>query len=229
MQRGRIADFKDCFDLLSKIPWFEKYNVELRERLVNKAEVRIYEPGERIIQQNDESPNINIILRGSVEVSVTKVVWGHPITFTLSTFFDGQLFGEMADFESCKDQLTQKMLKQLQSQKYTCRAQEQCAILHINKKELNLLSHYNVAEDFQQRLDFIKAIEIFKNVSLFSLLPITNNLVRKRFKLGEVILFKGEVPLGLYLIKSGFCKVGVDQLKPIKEKKKECQTVVNGA
>ena len=113
------------------------------------------------------------------------------------------------------------MLKQLQSQKYTCRAQEQCCVLHVNKKDLASLSHYNVAADFQQRLDFIKAIDIFKNVSLFSLLPITNNLVRKRFKLGEVILFKGEVPLGLYLIKSGFCKVGVDQIKPIKEKKKE--------
>lgn len=50
-----------------------------------------------------------------MEVSVTKVVWGHPITFTLSTFFDGQLFGEMADFESCKDHLTHKMLEQLQS------------------------------------------------------------------------------------------------------------------
>ena len=120
------------------------------------------------------------------------------------------------------------MLKQLQSQKYTCRAQEQCCILHINKKDLAQLSHVNLAEEFQQRLDFIKAIDIFKNVSLFSLLPITNNLVRKRFKLGEVILFKGEVPLGLYLIKSGFCKVGVDQIKPIKEKKKEPQSVVNG-
>ena len=106
MQRGRIADFKDTFDTLSKIPWFEKYNFEMRERLVNKAAIKVYEPGGTIIQQNEESPTINIILRGSVEVSVTKVVWNHPITFTLSTFFDGQLFGEMADFESCKDQLT---------------------------------------------------------------------------------------------------------------------------
>ena len=90
------------------------------------------------------------------------------------------------------------------------------------------MAHYNVAEEFQQRLDFIKAIDIFKNVSLFSLLPITNNLVRKTFKLGEVILFAGEVPLGLYLIKSGFCKVGVDRVRVKREEKEECQYAVNG-
>ena len=227
VQRGRIADFKPAFDLLSKIPWFGKYDFGVREKLVNRAVIKVYEPGALIIAQNAESPDINVILRGSVEVAVTRRVWGHPVTFTLGTFFDGQLFGEMADFESCKDQLTYTMLRQLQSQKYSCRAQEQCCVLHINKKELAQLSAFDVAEDFQQRLDFIKAIDIFKNVSLFSLLPITNNLVRKTYKLGEVILFKGEVPEGLYLVRSGVCKVGVDQITPLQEAKVECPYVVN--
>ena len=72
----------------------------MREKLVNKAEIVIYEPGDVIIEQNAESPTVNVILRGSVEVSVRKNVWNYTIDFTLSTFFDGQLFGEIADFES---------------------------------------------------------------------------------------------------------------------------------
>ena len=87
---------------------------------------------------------------------------------------------------------------------------ERTCVLHISKKELVSLSHVNLVEEFQQRLDFIKSIDIFKKLTAFSLLPITNNLVRKRYKLGEIILFRGEIPLGLYLIKSGACKVGVD-------------------
>ena len=100
VSKGKIADFKDSFDILSKIHWFERFNFEMREKLVNKAEIVIYEPGDVIIEQNAESPTVNVILRGSVEVSVRKNVWNYTIDFTLSTFFDGQLFGEIADFES---------------------------------------------------------------------------------------------------------------------------------
>lgn len=50
VQRGRIADFKAAFDLLSKISWFDKYGFEAREELVNRAEIKIYEPGDLIIQ-----------------------------------------------------------------------------------------------------------------------------------------------------------------------------------
>ena len=89
VQKGKIADFKDSFEILSKIHWFEMFSFEMREKLVNKADIVIYEPGDVIIKQNEESPTINVILRGSVEVSVKKIVWDHPIVFTLSTFFDG--------------------------------------------------------------------------------------------------------------------------------------------
>ena len=101
-------------------------------------------------------------------------------------------------------------------------------MLHIKKKELVLLSHVNLVKEFQQRLDFIKSIDIFKKLTAFSLLPITNNLVRKRFKLGEIILFRGEVPQGLYLIKYGACKVGIDQIKPLKSSSREVKHAANG-
>ena len=56
---------------------------------------------------------------------------------------------------------------------------------------------------------------MFKSVSLFTLLPITSNLIKKKYKLGEQILLAGEVPKGLYIIKEGYCKVGIDVIRPM--------------
>ena len=47
------------------------------------------------------------------------------------------------------------------------------------------------------------------------MLPITNNLIKKTFKLGEQILNMGEVPRGLFIVKKGYCKVGIDRIKPL--------------
>ena len=72
-----------------------------------------------------------------------------------------------------------------------------------------------MAADFGKQLDFIRGCEIFKSVSLFTLLPITNNLISRKYKLGELILLAGEVPQGLYIVKKGYCKVGIDITKPV--------------
>lgn len=61
----------------------------------------------------------------------------------------------------------------------------------------------------QERLDFLKNIDIFGFISTFSMLPIINKLKSKKFKLGQQILVAGRVPQGLYIIKSGYCKVGI--------------------
>jgi len=37
----------------------------------------------------------------------------------------------------------------------------------------------------QERLDFLKYIDIFKSISTFSMLPIINKLISKKFKLGQ--------------------------------------------
>ena len=36
-----------------------------------------------------------------------------------------------------------------------------------------------------------------------------------KYKLGEQILLAGQVPKGLYIIKEGYCKVGIDVIRPV--------------
>ena len=60
----------------------------------------------------------------------------------------------------------------------------------------------------EDRLNFIERVDIFRTLSLSSKLSIANKLISKTFKLGEQILAAGQVPTGLYIVKSGTCKVG---------------------
>ena len=86
------------------------------------------------------------------------------------------------------------MLKELQMQKYSAYAQEQSCILSINKKTLNTLTGNYKQIIMQERLNFLKDIDIFQCISTFSMLPIVNKLISKKFKLGQQILEAGRVP-----------------------------------
>jgi len=55
---------------------------------------------------------------------------------------------------------------------------------------------------------------LFKPLSLSSKLSIVNKLISKKFKLGEQILIAGQVPQGLYIVKEGYCKVGLVMHRP---------------
>ena len=108
--------------------------------IFNKSTLKLYEPGELIFKQYEESPNINIILRGSVEASQTKTVYGNKVTIKIPSFYDTQLFGELAEFEALRGELTEQQLRELQMQKYTATAQEGCCVLHLPKQDLNFIT-----------------------------------------------------------------------------------------
>ena len=63
-------------------------------------------------------------------------------------------------------------------------ANEECYIFAFNKKELNLICNSDITEEFSERLNFLQDCELFKDVSVFTLLPIANTLKPKKFKLG---------------------------------------------
>lgn len=138
----------------------------------------------------------------------------------ISTFYDGSQFGELSNFQSQADVLSPEMIKELQKQKCTCHANEDSYVLVMNKQVIN--TSQSKADEFQERVRFLQSCALMRQVNLFTLMPIANNLELRTFSLGEVILKAGEVPKGLYFIKKGTCRVGltVDKLKnekPIKE------------
>lgn len=190
--------------MITKIAWFKNYEFIERERIIDKATIRAYEVDEQIFRQGAPSPRFFIIIRGSVRACVTKVDMNNSFTITLPSFFDGQIFGEMSDYESQKDNISSRMLRELQMQKYSAYAQERSYILSIDKKDLHHIIEsvrkQSPVDHMKSDLEFIRKIDIFKGISLFSLLPICNNLIRRTYKLGQQILVAGQVPQGLYII-----------------------------
>ena len=87
--KGRIPDFKPVYDLTDKIQWFRQYPYMERQNLIRSANMRIYEPGEKIFNQGEPSPELFLIIYGSVHATVTRGDWANRVTVMLQTFFDG--------------------------------------------------------------------------------------------------------------------------------------------
>lgn len=70
LHAGLIADFRLIHDILDKIEWFRQYQFMERQTLVERASIRMYEPNEIIFSQGDPSPDLFLIIYGSVKSTV---------------------------------------------------------------------------------------------------------------------------------------------------------------
>jgi hypothetical protein len=123
---------------------------------------------------------------------------------------------------------------QYQRRKATCLTIEDCDLLAISKE----LSHQlyqpevqkprlvkrdrkgeeNQEDELNSKIAFLQSVPLFEDIESSHLMPIACNMIPKSFSFGEFILKEGEIPKGLYLIKSGQCKVGSTRIaeRPIK-------------
>jgi len=66
--------------------------------LFDKAIVKLYSPGELIFGKGETSPNLFLIISGSVLATNSKKEWGPGVTMNVKMFKDGENFGEMSDY-----------------------------------------------------------------------------------------------------------------------------------
>jgi hypothetical protein len=57
------------------------------------------------------------------------------------------------------------------------------------------------------KIRFLQAIPLFRDVEAQYLMPVACNLKMKTFSFGDYLIREGEVPEGLFIVKSGQCKV----------------------
>jgi hypothetical protein len=110
LSHGKIPDFRETYNVLDQVTWFKQYPYITRQELMQKAQLKVYEPGDEIFRQGQPSPILNVILRGSARAQMTKSDWPKGVNMILKTFFDGQVVGEISDFDAQKDLLTDDML-----------------------------------------------------------------------------------------------------------------------
>ena len=94
----KIPDFAPICAILDKIEWFRKIAFKERELLIRKASVEVFEPGMLIFRKGDPSPNLFVIISGSVYTTTSKKIWGPDVIMNGKMFFDGEVFGEISDY-----------------------------------------------------------------------------------------------------------------------------------
>lgn len=77
----------------------------------SNSQFQVYEAGEQIFKQGDESNSVFVILRGSAKAIMIKTEFGN-IPIIVSTFYDGREFGETTLYE-VSEKLTSEMVEEL--------------------------------------------------------------------------------------------------------------------
>ena len=98
---------------------------------------------------------------------------------------------------------------------------EQCDLIAISKElSIELFqpeAKKEVVEDDQKddlnwKIRFLQSISLFRDVEAQYLMPIACNLKSRTFSFGDYIIREGELPQGLFIIKSGQCKVASSRI-----------------
>jgi hypothetical protein len=101
-----------------------------------------------------------IIVRGSVKVKIRKEEYGLEPIF-IDTVYDGDHFGDLTWFEKSEN-LTEEMVRDLNARRSTCISCEYSEILKIDKRDTNKIFNSESQKDFEQRIRFLKSVELFK-------------------------------------------------------------------
>lgn len=89
--------FSDIDKFLVKLRFFNKYPECIRKQLIQGCrcdQLKVYQTGDTIFSQGEDSPQFFVILRGSTKAILLKKEYGF-IPFVVNTFYDGREFGEV--------------------------------------------------------------------------------------------------------------------------------------
>jgi CRP-like cAMP-binding protein len=188
--------------ILFKISFFQNQPISARKNIIRHGSFRIYEPNQVIYNIDDEGDSLYIILMGSVYVYILDSRYSsQPILNRL--LIDGDCFGEAAKSNTNnKYKRTSKIV-----------ASETTHIIELERRYLSVDSSFRKSQSQRDLLkntdggNFFTSVLLFFDSPLDALASLLSAVTMKTYKYGEVILKKGDVPEGLYVIYEGECIV----------------------
>eukprot|EP00347_Sterkiella_histriomuscorum_P011112 403373711 len=198
--------------ILNPLKFFIKFPHSVRSQLYQLATLETYSKDQVIFNQGDNSEDFYVILKGSVCVRTVKEELGN-VPVNTRVCYDGDYIGEIAHFEPT-DSLTPEIIADLHRQRVTTTALENPTILlKLNKKAAQLIINSPALQKkYEKRINFLRQLDIFKDIDMYILLPLASNIKVKKFKMGEIIVKAGELPEGLIIVKEGECLVCAEKL-----------------
>jgi CRP-like cAMP-binding protein/Fe-S-cluster-containing hydrogenase component 2 len=191
--------------LLERVPLLEGLPEKMAARVAREAQILSFMPGHVICRQGEYEDIFYLILAGEVEVTTSTQNRGRIVLGTLAA---GDFFGEMGPLSG-------------QPRTATVTARERTIVLAFPKETFHAL--HKGETRLKQAIDgkyierslrtHLRQVSIFSGLSDRELDELAGRIKLRSFKKGEVIIRQGEEGDSLYLVRSGFVKVSLGDLR----------------
>jgi CRP-like cAMP-binding protein len=193
--------------MFAGIRYFSKFNRKIWSVILVDSEISIILLGKHqtLFKEGDMSTHMYVILRGAVEVRTFNRRTNRQMT--VATLADGDHFGDNSFLQSVTKESEETDEQKKQHKRVAdIFAIEDTHLVEIPRKiveETFRLSKANY--DVDQRVDFLANLSVFQGVPRSFIVPLAGNIDQRKYGLGEFILWAGQEPEGLYILKSGEC------------------------
>ena len=188
----------------------KKFNFEARQKLLLKSFYSSYIKGTTIFHQGDFGDFMYIILKGSVGVRIKNLALGtEPLI--VATLREGEQFGELALIKTYDPRSKNSGINRPR-RRASCVCMEDCHLLGFPANIVNEVIVDLLSTKLKPDIEFIQTIEYFSDLCDSDIFPLINNMKKLKFGYGEYIIREGEIPRGMYIIRSGLCMLCIESI-----------------
>ena len=188
-------NYQSIDKIFASFEFFKRYNLNLRIKIFEIASISNFLAEQPIFFQGDKGDKLYVIIKGSVSI-IKKSEDFSGNSIVVNSLYDRTHFGDLGLINALQaNPLTERSA--------TCIANERSYFLSIPKLEYQKILLELELSSIEAKTIFLSQISFFKEFDSALLVPLACGIEKKTFFLNEVILNKGEKPIGLYLIFSG--------------------------
>lgn len=166
---------------------FSHLSTQERDHLVAAMQLQTIKKGATVIKQGDMGDYLYILKEGKL----TFLVDGKEVGTADSP---GSIFGELALLYDCP-------------RAATVRADEECQLYRVSQHTFRHIQVAHALQSVDEAREMLKQNRMFEGLSDSMIGTLTDSLLRKEFKKGQIIVNKDEEIQGLYIVKEGTVKV----------------------
>ena len=194
---SKVRNLEKIDKIAVKLEFLNKFPLAMRESIYFCARIACFLPGEIVFREGDPGEDMFVIIKGSVIINKRiSEVRNYPLI--IASLYDGRQFGDVSVLSSVNEK---------EPRKGTCIVTEPSTMFIIPKNEYKRLLLKYLKPELEARVNFLITVRLFKEVDSSALFSLASNIITKKFSLGDVILAKGDMPKGLYIVSQGHIEV----------------------
>jgi len=185
-----------------------KFAEEERHKLLMQGFCVHLKNGATIFHQGDIIDYMYIILKGVVGVKTSG--GPKPERKIVTTLREGDQFGELALISNTEDKSKEQ---ERQIRRVSCVCMEDSYFLGFPADVVNEVIFELLTTKLRDDIIFLQSLDYFCDLKDADLFPLINNMEKLSYTYGEYILREGDVPKGMYIIKSGQCLICIESIE----------------